>query len=199
MTTEIQSFLPPYASNFSGRQDQFLPVLSEAEISRIERFGEHRKYRRGERLFAAGERAVGIFVVLKRTLTMSLRDGFGRVVPVVRHGPGQFTGEIAQLSGGFALVDADADEDVEVLLIQPDRIRALIVADAELGERIVRALMLRRVAQIESGRSGAVLIGELQSPHMLSGPQIVLRLTQRLAATCMYSNANPRLRSGKNW
>ena len=191
MTTEIQSFLPPYASNFSGRQDQFLAVLSEAEISRIERFGEHRKYRRGERLFAAGE-------VLKGTLTMSLRDGFGRVVPVVRHGPGQFTGEIAQLSSGFALVDADADEDVEVLLIQPDRIRAL-VADAELGERIVRAMMLRRVAQIESGRSGAVLIGELQSPHMLSGPQIVLRLTQLLAATCMYSNANPRLRSGKNW
>ena len=65
MTTEIQSFLPPYASNFSGRQDQFLPVLSEAEISRIERFGEHRKYRRGERLFAAGERAPGIFAVLK--------------------------------------------------------------------------------------------------------------------------------------
>ena len=120
-------------------------------------------------------------------------------MPVVRHGPGQFTGEIAQLSGGFALVGADADEDVEVLMIQPDRIRGLIVADAELGERIVRALMLRRVAQIESGRSGAVLIGELQSPHMLSGPQIVLRLTQRLAATCMYSNANPRLRSGKNW
>ena len=151
MTTEIQSFLPPYASNFSGRQDQFLPVLSEAEISRIERFGEHRKYRRGERLFAAGERAPGIFVVLKGTLTISLRDGLGCVVPVVRHGPGQFTGEIAQLSGGFALVDADADEDVEVLLIQPDRIRALIVADAELGERIIRALMLRRVAQIESG------------------------------------------------
>src|ERR1700723_703883 len=68
MTTEkIQSFLPPYASNFSGRQDQFLPVLSEAEISRIERFGEHRKYRRGERLFAAGERAPGIFAVLKGT------------------------------------------------------------------------------------------------------------------------------------
>ena len=64
---------------------------------------------------------------------MSLREGLGRVVPVVRHGPGQFTGEIAQLSSGFGLVDADADEDVEVLLIQPDRIRALIVADAEVN------------------------------------------------------------------
>jgi hypothetical protein len=80
MTTEILSFLPPYASNISGRKDQFLPVLSEAEISRIEPFGERRKYRRGERLFAAGERAPGMFVVLKGTLTMSLRDG--RVVPV---------------------------------------------------------------------------------------------------------------------
>jgi thioredoxin reductase (NADPH) len=118
MTTEIQSFLPPYASDFSGRQDQFLPVLSEAEISRIVRFGGRRKYRRGERLFAAGEQAPGIFVVLKGTLTMSLRDGLGRVVPVVRHSQGQFTGEIAQLTGGFALVDADADEDTEVLLIQ---------------------------------------------------------------------------------
>ena len=67
-------------------------------------------------------------------LTISLRKGLGRVVPVVRHGPGQFAGEIAQLSGGFALADADADGDVEVLLIQPDRIRALIVANAELGE-----------------------------------------------------------------
>jgi thioredoxin reductase (NADPH) len=167
MTTEIQSFLPPYASNFSWRPDQFLPVLSRAEISRIERFGEHRKYHGGERLIAAGERAPGIFVVLKGALTTSLRDGLGRVVPVVRVGPGQFIGDIAQLSGGFALVDADANEDVEALLIQPDRIRALIVADVELGERIVRALMLRRVAQIEFGRSGAVLIGELQSPHML--------------------------------
>jgi thioredoxin reductase (NADPH) len=85
----------------------------------------------------------------------------------VRVAPGQFIGDIAQLSGGFALVDANADEDVEVLLIQPDRIRALIVAGAELGERVVRALMLRRVVQIETGRSRAVLIGEFQSPHML--------------------------------
>jgi hypothetical protein len=53
MTTEIESVLPPYAGNLSGRRDQFLPVLSEAEISRIERFGERRKYARGERLFAA--------------------------------------------------------------------------------------------------------------------------------------------------
>ena len=158
----------PYESVIGGRRDQAFPVLSEADISRVERFGERRQYRRGERLFAAGERTPGMFVVLKGALTMTARDGLGRTAQVVRHGPGQFTGEVAQLSTGVALVDAEADDDdVEALLIPPDRLHALIVAEAELGERIVRALILRRVAHIESGGSGPVLIGDLQSPDIL--------------------------------
>ena len=169
MTTGTsQSVVTPSASSVSGRYNQAFPVLSETEIARIVRFGERRQYRRGERLVTAGERAPGMFVVLKGALTATRRDGLGHLVPVVRHRPGQFTGEVAQLSGGVAMVDADADDDdVEVLLIPPDRIRALIVAEAELGERIVRALILRRVAHIESGTSGPVLIGELQTPDML--------------------------------
>jgi thioredoxin reductase (NADPH) len=163
----LPSDLTPYANSISGRGDQALPVFSEAELARIGRFGERRQYRRGERLFAAGERAPGMYVVLKGTLTMRQRDGLGRVVPIVRHGPGQFTGEVAQLSSGIALVDAEADDDLEALLIPPDRLRALIVAEAELGERIVRALILRRVAHIETGGSGPVLIGAPQSPDML--------------------------------
>jgi thioredoxin reductase (NADPH) len=72
------------------------------------------------------------------------------------------SGEVAQLSSGIAFVDAEAD-DVEALLIP---LRALIVAEAELGGRIVRTLILRRVAHIESGGSGPVLNGALQSPDM---------------------------------
>src|SRR5215469_2481678 len=168
MTTGIsQSFLTPSASSGSGRHDQAFPVLSETELARIARFGERRQYRQGERLITAGARAPGMFVVLKGALTATRRDGLGHVVPIVRHRPGQFTGEVAQLASGVAQVDADADDDVEVLLIPPDRIRALIVAEAELGERSVRALILRRIAHIESEGTGPVLIGELQSPDML--------------------------------
>jgi thioredoxin reductase (NADPH) len=156
-----------YESAVGWRREQAFPTLAEADISRLERFGERRRYRRGERLFAAGERTPGMFLVLKGALMMTARDGLGRTAQVVRHGPGQFTGEIAQLSTGVAVVDADADDDVEALLIPPDRLHALIVAEAELGERIVRALILRRAAHIDSGGSGPVLIGELQSPDML--------------------------------
>ncbi len=167
MGTDSLQPVTPFTSSISGRHDQAFPRLTESEIARIARFGECRQYHRGERVFAAGEPAPGMFVVLKGTLTMSQRDGLGHVVPIVRHDRGNFTGEVAQLSGGLALVDADAEEDVEALLFPPDRLRALIVAEADLGERIVRALILRRVAHIQTGVSGPVLIGKPQAPDML--------------------------------
>jgi thioredoxin reductase (NADPH) len=155
------------STGVASRRNQMFPQLSDAEIARIGRFGVIRQHARGARLYAAGEPGPGMFVVLKGTVTISLRDGLGHVVPIARQGRGQFLGEIAQLSGGAALVDADADEDAETLLVPPDRLRALIVAEASLGERVMRALILRRVGLIEAGASGPVLIGEPQSPHVL--------------------------------
>jgi thioredoxin reductase (NADPH) len=87
------------------------------------------------------------------------RDGLGHVKPVIDQGPGQFIAEIGQLSGRMALIDGHAQGDVETLLIAPDRLRALLVAEADLGERIMRALILRRVNLIQAGVGGPVLIG----------------------------------------
>ena len=42
-----------------------------------------------------------------------------------------------------------------------------MVADAELGERIMRALILRRVYLIESGAAGPILVGALVLPDMI--------------------------------
>src|SRR4029434_10149740 len=89
------------------------------------------------------------------------------VSPITSQGPGQFVGEIAQLTGRHALVDADAEEDVEALLVPPEQLRALIIAEADLGERIVRALILRRVGLIEAGASGPWLSGEQDTPDVL--------------------------------
>src|SRR5207253_8643780 len=53
------------------------------------------------------------------------------------------------------------------LLVPPAQLRALSLAAADLGERIVRALILRRVALIQSGASGPVLMGRRESPELL--------------------------------
>ena len=141
------------------RRHQMFPALTPQEVDRIRRFGGNRRYARGECLFTAGEPGPGMFVVLSGHVSVTQRDGLGHVVPVVRQGPGEFMAEVGQLSGRPALVDGHADEDVEVLLIPPEQLRAMIIAEADLGERVVRALILRRVALIEAGASGPVLIG----------------------------------------
>src|SRR5262245_10564082 len=145
------------------RHDQTFPTLTEHEIERMRRFAEVRLYSDGEVLFETGKPGPGMFVVLSGTVAITQRDGLGHVTPVIDQGPGQFLAEIAQLSGRPALVDGHAEGDVETLLIPPDRLRALLVAEADLGERIMRALILRRVSLIQGGVGGPVLVGPSNS------------------------------------
>jgi thioredoxin reductase (NADPH) len=142
-----------------ARPEQTFPELTASEIARMRRFGEIRKYNNGERLFEAGKPGPGMFVVLSGHVAITERDGLGHVTPVIDQGPGQFLAESGALSGRVALVDGHAEGEVETLLIPPDRLRALLVAEADLGERIMRALILRRVNMIQGGVGGPVLIG----------------------------------------
>lgn len=179
---------------YNDRRHQMFPELTASEMERMQRFGRVLQFKRGDRLFAAGEPGPGMFVVLKGTVAVTQRDGMGRVVPVVRHGPGGFAAEVGQLSGSMALVDGHAEDEVETLLIPPDQLRALIIAEADLGERLVRALILRRVALIEAGASGPVLIGQPQSAAVLrlqsflsrnGEPHHVMDITQDAGAAAL--------------
>jgi thioredoxin reductase (NADPH) len=148
------------------RHEQTFPELTQAEIARMRRFGELRTYKDGERLFETGKPGPGMFVVLSGHVVITQRDGLGHVSPIIDQGPGQFLAEVGQLSGRVALVDGHAEGDVETLLIPPDKLRALLVAEADLGERIMRALILRRVNLIQGGAGGPVLIGPAKSTRV---------------------------------
>src|SRR6185436_9534847 len=50
--------------------------------------------------------------------------------------------------------------------VPPEKLRVLLIAEAELGERILRALILRRVALIELGFGGLVGVGPIKSPDV---------------------------------
>jgi thioredoxin reductase (NADPH) len=145
------------------RLEQTFPTLTPEEIARIHRFGEVRNFSDGEALFETGKVGPGMFVLLSGHVEITRRDGLGRVTPIIEHGPGQFLAELGQLSGRNALVDGHADGKVETLLIPPERLRALLIAEADLGERIMRALILRRVSLIRGGAGGPVLIGQSNS------------------------------------
>src|SRR6201991_1000122 len=156
---DVSSVNPPRGAPSFARYEQTFPTLTPHEIDRMRRFGEVRGYKHGDRLFETGKPGPGMFVVLSGQVSITHRDGLGHVTPIIDQPPGQFLAEIGQLSGRVALVDGHAEGDVETLLIPPDKLRALLVAEADLGERIMRALILRRVNLVQSGAGGAVLIG----------------------------------------
>ena len=141
-----------------ARHDQMFPVLEPADIERLARFGERKTYASGERIVTTGEIAPGAFIIVEGQIDVSQR-GLGHSELIVTHGPGSFMGELAQLSGRPSLIDASAIGAVETLLIPPRRLRDLLVEEAELGERIMRALILRRVGLLETGAGGPVIVG----------------------------------------
>jgi thioredoxin reductase (NADPH) len=149
------------------RFQETFPELTAQEIDRLRRYGSHRKYLDGEKLFEAGKISPGMFIVLKGQVAISQRDGLGHVAPIAEQGPGQFLADVGQLSTRAALVDGTAEGDVETLLIPTEGLRALLVGEAELGERIMRALILRRVALLKGGAAGAVLIGSSDAADVI--------------------------------
>ena len=154
-------------STIDARREQMFPKLEPREIDRLRRFGEVHRYAAGEALFVTGDIAPGMFVLIKGSVRASRRDPLGHSAPIVEQGPGEFVAEVGQLSGQPALVDVHAIDDVEALLIPPENLRALMIEEPELGERIMRALILRRVALVEAGAGGPVLIGPESSPDVI--------------------------------
>jgi thioredoxin reductase (NADPH) len=165
-------FVPDYVapapdpSSLATRRHQMYPVLRDAEIARLARFGRPARWRDGELLFHAGDPGPGMVVVLSGRVAITQCDGLGHQTQVAELGPGEFTGEVGQLSGRPALVNARAIGAVNTLEIAPAGLRALVIAEAELGERIMRALILRRVGLIESGASAPLLVGPATHPNL---------------------------------
>jgi thioredoxin reductase (NADPH) len=154
-------------STIDSRREQMFPKLDPKEIDRLRRYGEIRRYAAGEALFVTGEIAPGMFVLIKGSVRVMRRDPLGHSAPIVEQGPGEFVAEVGQLSGQPALVDVHAIDQVEVLLIPPENLRALMIAEPELGERIMGALILRRIALLEAGAGGPILIGAESSPDVV--------------------------------
>jgi thioredoxin reductase (NADPH) len=149
------------------RYHQMFPVLEASEIARIARLGERRTYAAGAHIFTTGEVALGAFVLLSGRVDITQRNHHAEPELIVTHGPGSFMGELAQLSGRPSLVDGIAKEPVETLVIPPSRLRDLLVEEAELGERIMRALILRRMRLLRSGAGGPIIVGGADNADVL--------------------------------
>ncbi|HET7085318.1 MAG TPA: FAD-dependent oxidoreductase [Rhizomicrobium sp.] len=159
--------MAPTQSLIETRSHQMFPHLDDHDVARLRRFGEVRHFHDGEAIYRAGELGPGLAFVLNGSIDVRHGGALSAKKSIVQHGPGSFLGELAQLSDRPSLVDAIALGAVEAIIIAPRRLRDVLVQEAELGERIMRALILRRVGLLETGEAGPILIGPTGTADML--------------------------------
>lgn len=157
-------------SMIASREYQMFPVLSAAEVAAARRFasGPEQIFAPGDSVYAIGGREAPAWFVIAGHIEVLRRDGLSREARVTMHGPGQFTGEINQLAGRPSIAGGRAGPDgCTAIPIDAMHLRALMIGSAELGETVMRALILRRVGLIEHGGAGTILIGVPGSPDMV--------------------------------
>jgi len=149
------------------RRYQMYPRLSEARIAKAARFGTMEHWKAGDVIFRAGEKSAGMRILTYGTVHLIVRNGLGQSRLFQEVANGHFLGETATLSGKPYLGDAVAVTDVDAILIAPEQLRALLIAEAQLGSEIMRAFILRRVGLIQDG-SGPILIGSASDPRLIA-------------------------------
>ncbi|KPN20677.1 thioredoxin reductase [Xanthomonas sp. Mitacek01] len=152
-----------------SRHHQMFPVLDAAQVATARRFasGPPRRCDAGEILFDVGDCDAPVWLILEGAVDVVRRDGLGHEKPITTQGAGQFTGEISQLAGRASLAAGHAAESgCTAIPIDAAHLRALVVGAAELGEVVMRALILRRVGLIEGDASGSVLVGLPGDAHL---------------------------------
>jgi thioredoxin reductase (NADPH) len=150
------------------RRHQIYPTLNEAEMRHVRRFGGEHHFRDAELVFQAGTPPPGIMFVLNGSIVVGRHDGFGSTDLLTVLGPGQFSGEVGQLSDRPAMADGRAVGELAVLMLSSESLRRLMIVHADLGARIVRALILRRIGLLERNSGGPVIIAPHGHPRILS-------------------------------
>ena len=158
----------------SSRLEKIFPTLTPAQIRRVAAHGHIRTVERGEVLVEQGDTSVPFFVVITGELEIVRPSGAYETLVTV-HDSGQFTGEVNTLSGRRSLVQMRATNPGKVIELDHQQMLTLVQTDAELGEILMRAFILRRVELIAAGVGDIVLIGSIHSASTLRIKEFLMR------------------------
>jgi thioredoxin reductase (NADPH) len=120
------------------------PKLDDRQLAMLEALGARRIVRSGELIYRAGQRDLGLTVILRGELEVfESRDGQEQILGTAK--PRGFIGDVAMLMGTAAVANArgKADES-EILEVPADRFRQALAEMPAVSEPIVRAFIMRR-------------------------------------------------------
>src|ERR1700747_1717501 len=120
------------------------PKLSDHQLSLLEPLGERRVMKRGEVLFKAGQRDLGLAIVLRGELE-AFETREDTEYNLATAGERDFMGDVSMLQGtsilGWSRVSS---EEAEILLIPAAELRRALAEIPAVSKTIVDALIMRR-------------------------------------------------------
>src|SRR3989440_10540598 len=120
------------------------PKLDDRQLSLLEPLAERRVVKRGELVYKAGQRDLGLTVVLRGEIeAFEQRDGTEQILATARER--DFMGDVAMLQGTSALASARVTSpDAEILYVPAAELRRAFSELPGVSATIVNALIMRR-------------------------------------------------------
>ena len=157
-----------------SNRDLVFPKLTQEMVDRSLPYGTIMHYPAGQTIYSRGVRGVDFLIVLKGSVLIVGPGDGGSESVVTIHQEREFTGELDLFSHREALVSARAATDTEVLRIGREQFRQYVSAETDIGDIVMRAVILRRMGLIQHMQGGVSVVG---SGRMAS----TLRLEQFLS------------------
>ena len=150
---------------------QVFPKFTEEQLTVLVPYGSERSYEEGEYLFTEEDTVNSFYVVLRGKVRISLR---GESDTIAVHPPGEFTGQLVNLTGKGSRHRAQAALPSRILEIPAESFQKLASEHPELGDIFISTL-LRRMRQSQAwlrqqekmaalGKLSAGLAHELNNP-----------------------------------
>ena len=158
-----------------AREAQTFPVLSEGMAARVARYGSEERFEARAPVFDRGDRSVDFFVVASGSIEIFDVDEHDQPQVFVVLRARQFAGELDLFNDRQVLVSARAGEASRILRIKRADFRRLVSTEADIGEIVMRAFILRRVGLIRHVHGGVVVVGPAHSADTLRLQQFLSR------------------------
>src|SRR4051794_36541608 len=154
---------PTPAPGFLDPDDPVLfPRLTAAQIEQLAARAETLSLSPGEVLFEQGQRDTPFYVVLSGAIDVIDRQPDGDRY-FTQCQPGTFAADISMFTGEPTLARGVIAEETSVLVMAPEELRRLVAGAAELGDLLLRTMVVRREWLKGEGYGLARLIGKRSS------------------------------------
>jgi thioredoxin reductase (NADPH) len=120
------------------------PKLDDHQLSLLEPIGQRRNLKRGDFIFKAGQRDLGLTIVLRGELeAVEQRDGIEQILATARER--DFVGDVSMLQGTSALATVRVTSDeAEIIHVPAAELRRALAEIPAVSTTIVTALIMRR-------------------------------------------------------